>query len=390
MVFIISLQINVCSKARYYFNMIVLQDFFVNFCILCTGIFLIDLLCNNHKKYLKTKIYRNLHGGMLHGLFGVLLMQFGINLQNGLLIDLRVIPMMIAAYIGGWVSVVTSATILIIARFALYPVTISSFTNIVVLSISAIAFAVICASKMKSEKKWFFMVISFLIPLGLVFHLVIPEVGKAVIIFIQYGVAVGCGTYGAYVLKSYLMRNRHNYEMQRKFAERDYLTGLCNVRTFNNCINSLHMKAAESNDPLSLLVLDIDHFKKINDTYGHPAGDKVLKHISQLLLLLCRSVDVVSRNGGEEFSVIMPASDEHSARAVAERLRQAVEQTDFRINGDTHLKITISIGYATANKDNPLTVNELIRQADQALYSAKQKGRNCVIGHHMDLLDVIV
>jgi diguanylate cyclase len=303
-------------------------------------------------------------------------MQFGIPLNDGLLIDLRTIPMMIAAYIGGWVSTFLASLIIIICRLTLYPISYSSLINIVVLTLSATAFSLISRSSMKVEKKWSLMAVSFIIIIGSVIHSIIPDFTNAFIIFIQYAFAIVCGTYGTYVLKSYLWRIDNNYEKLAEFAQKDFLTRLNNARAFNDAVNFAYSKAINHQDELSLIITDIDYFKQVNDTYGHPAGDEVLKQMGQILVQSCRSVDIVSRIGGEEFSIIMPACDSTSAKAIAERIRQSVEQSMFVINEDVELKVTVSIGYATINQKNMISVEELIHQADEGLYIAKRTGRN--------------
>ncbi|MFC3882274.1 diguanylate cyclase [Bacillus songklensis] len=356
----------------------VLKDFFINFSILCTGIFLI------HQYLYRTKVSsmsptkrRNLVG-VLQGGFGVLLMQFGIPLEGGVLIDLRSIPMMIAAYLGGWVSTLVATSIIIICGLALYPISHSALVNIVVLTVSAIAFSFISHSSMKIEKKWIFMAVSFVAILGITIDFVIPDFRKALIVFAQYALAVVCATYGTYLFKSYLWRSDDDYARLKEGAEKDSLTGLNNVRLFNHAIDSAFLKVKEHQEELSLLYIDIDHFKQVNDMYGHPAGDKVLQQIGHILMQSCRSVDVVSRNGGEEFSVIMPACDSASARTIAERIRKNVEQSVFLINEDVELKVTVSIGSATVNQKNMISVRQLIHQADEGLYMAKRTGRNWI------------
>ncbi|MCY9666517.1 diguanylate cyclase [Paenibacillus alginolyticus] len=352
----------------------VLKDFFINFCILCTGIFLIHHF--NTKMSSESSIRKRICGGVLHGLFGVLLMKFGIQLNDGLLIDLRTIPMMIAAYVGGWVSILVATIIIIICRLTFYPISYSSLINVVVLTLSATAFTLITSSSMKVKKKWILMALSFIIIIGSIIQAIIPDFTKASIIFVQYAFAIVCATYGTYQLKSYLWRIDDNYEKLTEFAQRDFLTGLNNARTFDVVINSAYVTAIERQDELSLIFIDIDYFKQVNDTYGHPAGDEVLKEIGRILIQSCRSEDIVSRNGGEEFSIIMPACDSTSAKKSAERIRQSVEQSVFKINKDVELQVTVSIGYSTLNQKNMISVGQLIHQADEGLYMAKQTGRN--------------
>jgi len=157
----------------------------------------------------------------------------------------------------------------------------------------------------------------------------------------------------------------------------DFLTGLNNVRQFDNALNEAFLNVKNKNERLSILIIDIDFFKKVNDTYGHLAGDSVLQQLGIVLSSSCRSFDIVSRIGGEEFSVILPDCPMEQAIEVAERLRLAVEMNKFIISNETKINITISIGTATY-PDNVNNLENLINTADTALYSAKRSGRNKV------------
>ena len=133
-------------------------------------------------------------------------------------------------------------------------------------------------------------------------------------------------------------------------------------------------KLSRYSEPTSLLLADIDFFKKINDTYGHPSGDLVLKEVSNIIREAIRDIDMPARYGGEEFAAILPRTDSKGAMNIAERLRKAVMSASF--SSDTsQLKVTLSIGIATTPSDAK-TKEELIEKADEALYYAKHNGRN--------------
>jgi diguanylate cyclase len=212
--------------------------------------------------------------------------------------------------------------------------------------------------------------------LGSLIHFVIPDWKQTLIIFAQYALAIVISTTACHVLTEYLWRSHVHYKKLKEFAQKDYLTGLNNVRSFHDALNAAYSKVIDLQGELSLLMIDIDYFKQINDSYGHPAGDQILKQLAEILLHSCRYVDIVSRNGGEEFSIIMPVCDANSARALAQRIHQAVEKYVFVINNNKELNVTVSIGFATINSKNNRSVLQLIQQADQGLYKAKQSGRN--------------
>lgn len=163
----------------------------------------------------------------------------------------------------------------------------------------------------------------------------------------------------------------------QKLATRDGLTGLYNHRFFYKKFQEELERARRFNHTVSLLMLDIDHFKSVNDTYGHQAGDTILRGLSGLLKDRIRTVDWACRYGGEEIMVIMPETDILGAEQVAEELRILIEQNPFDIGNDQHINITVSIGIATY----PLDAQEvplLVSAVDKALYKAKEGGRNRV------------
>ncbi|MDD5035637.1 MAG: diguanylate cyclase, partial [Methylococcaceae bacterium] len=170
----------------------------------------------------------------------------------------------------------------------------------------------------------------------------------------------------------------------KRLATHDGLTGLYNHRMFYSLLNGEFTRAQRFGRAVSLLMLDIDHFKRVNDSYGHLSGNAVLKALSDLLVRQARAIDHICRYGGEEITVILPETDLETAASIAERLRAAVEAQAFKVNGDAPLRITVSIGCASfpAQADNS---QALVDAADAALYAAKQSGRNLVMTYESAL-----
>jgi len=171
----------------------------------------------------------------------------------------------------------------------------------------------------------------------------------------------------------------------RKMSVTDSLTGLHNRRHFEELMKTELEMSLRHGDVNSVLVIDIDHFKKINDRYGHPGGDAVLKKIAEKLKSNLRKTDILCRVGGEEFVALCKRADKTAALAIGEKMRRDIESKITRY-GDENIKVTISVGIATTNE---LNVNqgaeELYRQADAAVYQSKDRGRNCIT-HYDDLL----
>ena len=163
-----------------------------------------------------------------------------------------------------------------------------------------------------------------------------------------------------------------------KKAIHDSLTGLPNRLAYDNQLTTEIARWKRYQTPLSLLIWDIDHFKKINDTYGHKAGDKTLILIANLLSEHCRATDFVSRFGGEEFTMLLSNTDAKSALLAANKIREVMEKTAFNSNG-AKLSITLSCGVTQFTESD--TEKSAFERADKALYEAKNKGRNqCLVG----------
>jgi diguanylate cyclase (GGDEF)-like protein len=166
-------------------------------------------------------------------------------------------------------------------------------------------------------------------------------------------------------------------EQLREQAHRDPLTGQYNRRYLDTTLQREMIKAAREQLPITLLMVDIDHFKAINDTHGHPVGDEVLRQIGLILATHARSHDVVCRYGGEEFLLLLPQLPSTQALQRAEQLRRSAKTHVFSTEaGD--IRVTLSVGVATY-PDHGQTVDELLRSADHALYQAKREGRNRVV-----------
>ncbi|MEL6872822.1 MAG: diguanylate cyclase, partial [Pseudomonadota bacterium] len=163
-----------------------------------------------------------------------------------------------------------------------------------------------------------------------------------------------------------------------EMAVTDALTGLHNRRYMETHLNTLLDRARENDTALSIILADIDHFKSINDTYGHDVGDLVLQQFAERFKDNTRSVDLACRIGGEEFVIVMPDTDLEPAYQIAERLRTSVAATPFRVSESLEIPVTTSVGISMLEygEDTPAT---LFKRADNALYAAKREGRNRVI-----------
>jgi len=174
------------------------------------------------------------------------------------------------------------------------------------------------------------------------------------------------------------------YELEKKnslleeMVKKDSLTNLYNHRYFHERLDHEFRSCQDQQNTLSCLVCDIDHFKKINDTWGHQAGDTILQSLAAVFRGLIRNGDVPSRYGGEEFAFILPHTGPEEAASFAEKIRWKVANTCFSF-GQSEIALTVSVGVACYPTTHARNCSELIRLADEALYAAKQSGRNTVI-----------
>jgi two-component system, cell cycle response regulator len=164
------------------------------------------------------------------------------------------------------------------------------------------------------------------------------------------------------------------FEQTERLATTDGLTGLLNHRALQARLDEQLAQAQRYGKRLSLILCDIDHFKSVNDTHGHPAGDLVLKGVARTLARDARATDVVARYGGEEFAVVMPETDAAGGLAIAERIRERIAALSFE-TGQGTLRVTMSLGVATFPDDGPKKAT-LVERADGCLYHAKRSGRN--------------
>lgn len=194
------------------------------------------------------------------------------------------------------------------------------------------------------------------------------------------------GLSASYMIELY---SRNNYEnkieilqMQdelKELSHRDYLTNLYNRRYFNELAQDFMKIAKRDHRQIGVIMLDIDRFKNINDTYGHTMGDEVIKLLASLLNKHTREHDIVSRFGGEEFAVLLPFTAKEEVSIIAEKLRTIAENQDIKIASDKYIKFTISLGVDCVNFETDHDISGTLDRADKALYKAKRNGRNRVV-----------
>ena len=189
-------------------------------------------------------------------------------------------------------------------------------------------------------------------------------------------------------LKSRLKIGQRIIELEHRIlrlASTDYLTGLLNRRAFLERLERELNRCQREASPMGIIIMDIDHFKRVNDNFGHQVGDLVLQELSHTLVELCRVYDFTGRYGGEEFIVCLPGADKWNTYQIAERMRSTIESKKiFLLDKKSNVSVTASFGIVSMEPGQIKSADRLINEADEALYRAKEQGRNRVVMYVTD------
>jgi diguanylate cyclase len=358
-----------------FFNTI--QDLITNLAIVTAYLFLASQVIFKNIKFgtpasmlLKFKI------GFVSGLLGIVLMLSTVSF-NGTILDFRQLAVLLAALFGGVYSAMITGLIIFLMRlFAFGSVSLPNFIaaiNTIVISFSV---GIIFSLHISYRMKWVYSLVVCVVFTTIAFFLNLGADGLIPALLFICMMSIG-GAVTAYFTHFLIKVKAHIQRMEEDISI-DFLTGLNNYRTFDLIFNKTIKNALEKNEILSLLLLDIDYFKRVNDTFGHLNGDAVLKQVAELLKNTARSFDFISRNGGEEFSIILSNCSHKDALIIADQIILAFRRHSFILNDGTNIQITISIGVASLNENAD---DNIIEQADLALYRAKSNGRNQICSH---------
>lgn len=353
------------------------NSLFVNASILICFLYLGSQLFTDKLIDSKTDLKTKLSIGILFGLTGCFLMFNGINLSNHMIMDFRVIALMISALYCGPVSAGITALIIIAFRFGYFGASTASLTAILNLTILYVICSLISGLNVDMKKKYIAMCFVNILSSVVWTSVLIKDAKLVFIILSEYALSTIAVSIVVYFVLRYLYKTNELYLKLKQDSTKDFLTGLYNVRAFDHFLNELSAAAAGKTENLSLLMIDIDYFKKVNDTYGHASGDLVLKQLGVILAGTCRQGDVIARKGGEEFTMILPDCSYDNALEIGEKIRKNVETYQFMIDKNKKINITVSVG-AGSYPQKTADLNDLLYEADSALYLAKRSGRNTV------------
>ncbi|OFD55457.1 diguanylate cyclase [Bacillus mycoides] len=345
------------------------RDLFVNMTIILSFIFVGAQLLRDKPLKEGFSFWQKCLVGILTGILSILLMRFGVHIEN-IMLDLRYLAVILAVIIGGPIASSITVMIILITRIIFTEYSLASELAGYTIVAIGIGVTLIWRIKISIFPKWiWFNVYSLsilILPLYILF--------KDIYVVVLYLVCCIVAAYITFVSASYVLQSNELFQKMKHYATIDALTNLGNVRQFdlemNRHIGNKYMK----NDSLCLLLIDIDHFKYVNDTYGHLAGDEVLKQVGRILLENAPFPNLVFRKGGEEFALLLPKKRLAFGTRIGEQIRLAVENHPFQLKNGKKIKITISVGISEYKK----SPDQFIQSADDALYYSKRNGRNKV------------
>ena len=352
------------------------KDLFAHSCVVITLYFIVGSIFRIYQT--PTNRFSRIIFGLISGVIGSIIIFFNVKLSEYVILDLRHLAILISAFFGGTFSAIITTCIIAFTRFIFFPVGFSTYATIITLFIVCFCVVIIEKLKLSQHNKTILMLLCSTSLYSIMFAFVLSHynIQETFVdtILLSYTPISLLGGYLTFYLTNYILSANHSYLELKKQAQFDYLTGLQNVRQFELLLEKESKKSIHNNRQYALFFIDIDYFKKVNDTYGHPAGDEILRSLSRLLIQSTSIKDYVFRNGGEEFSILTPNTDLATALKLAEKIRNIVEDHEFYLPNGNFISITVSIGVALSSIDQ--SVSDIIHQADHALYTAKNTGRN--------------
>ncbi|WP_329766215.1 diguanylate cyclase [Bacillus nitratireducens] len=345
------------------------RDLFVNMTIILSFIFVGAQLVRDRPLKEGFSFWQKCLVGILTGILSILLMHFGVHIED-IMLDLRYLAVVLAIMIGGPIASSITVIIILITRVFFTEYSLASELACYTIVATGMGITLIWRMKISIFAKWIGFNVYSLSILILPLYILFKDMYVVSLYLVCYIVAA----YVTFVSASYVLQSNELFQTMKHYATIDALTNLGNVRQFdlemNRHIDNKYMK----NDSLCLVLIDIDHFKYVNDTYGHPAGDEVLKQVGRILLENGPFSNLVFRKGGEEFALLIPKKGLAFGTRIGEQIRLAVEKHSFQLKNGTKIKITVSVGISEYKK----SPEQFIQAADDALYYSKRNGRNQV------------
>ncbi|MFD1065979.1 diguanylate cyclase [Oceanobacillus locisalsi] len=357
------------------------DDFFINLCIIITLTILYIPLRSKLNIAAMPFWQKGIIDGVICGLASVILIVFSIEMAENILVDLRFVPIMLVLLFNGFFPAVIAGIVLIIGRFMIGGMSDFSVSAMFIVIALLAGFQLIYKLYQPDKEKGTYRKAIIMILYSNVVFAIFTMFHFSnhyfyLITFLpMYCLISFAGGLTALFFTNYMKKTEMLLSRYKEEVSTDFLTGLQNMRSFAAIWEKSIDRAVTKKEKLTILTLDIDQFKEINDTYGHPDGDQLLTQFSNILAKNTRSLDKAFRHGGDEFLIILPNCGITNGLEVAERIREEVAEHSFQISKNRYIHVTVSIGAATY-PDTCSHYQQIIQQADEALYKAKHAGKN--------------
>jgi diguanylate cyclase len=353
-----------------------INDLFINTLLLISFTFVGGHVTREIPANLRGKHISKIMLGIAGGALGILMMVYSIQvIGTNTLLDLRSLAVMMISSIGSLESTFITGLIIAVYRIYYFGISESSIFAILHICLYLAIFSIINKKVKTPWKNWFAKLTAVVFILAATFLYLLQDIKNNYIIILNFSLVVIAGGVLEYFLLKYAERSNELFRIYKTDSTKDFLTGLNNTRQFDKLLNMCYERVIENNEKLSCLMVDIDHFKRVNDTYGHAAGDIILKELAEILERNCRAFDFVGRVGGEEFCILLLDCPLDRSLEIGTRIRNSVKEHKFHIGDNKYINITISIGAATY-PETIGNIEELVEKADIGLYKAKQTGRD--------------
>lgn len=354
----------------------ILYDVLHNLTLLMSGFYLLGKLSPHPITIDSRRSVRVIYGICL-SLLALLLMQITIEPIPGVLVDLRHIPVIVAAYFASPLPTCIVTIVIIVYRFSVNTNAAAFAAFFFIILIAGGTSFIVRWLPIYSKKTFAAVTVYATILHGVVLTYVLSDSGFLLNILSVVLPASFISSWVALVIIRDIRLTKQAMQSLQLSAERDFLTGLYNFRSFSDHFEDLKQQNILHTRAIALITIDIDHFKTVNDTYGHEAGDEILRQFAKRLLDGVTDSGYVSRNGGEEFSILVEQLTLSKVLSLAEQLRERIATSPFPLKNGKSLQLTASFGVASF-PETTRQIQDIVTDADAALYQSKQNGRDQV------------
>jgi diguanylate cyclase len=364
--------------STYYGGDFMINDLFINTLLLISFTFVGGHVSREIPESLRGTIFSKVILGVAGGILGILTMIYAIQvIGTNTLLDLRSLSILMISSVGGFTSILITGLIIAIYRIGHYGINQSSIFALAHIILYIVLFSIANKKIKNPAKNWFTKLTCVVFILVSTFLYLLRDVENNYLIIFNFSLVVISAGILEYFLFEYAKRSNELYIIYKTDSTKDFLTGLNNTRQFDKLLNMSFERVIGNNEKLSCLMVDIDHFKRVNDTFGHAVGDIVLKELADILEKNCRAFDFVGRVGGEEFCILLLDCPSVRSFEIGTRIRNYVKENKFTIGDNKFINITVSIG-AASYPETVSNIEEIVEKADIGLYRAKQTGRDKV------------